>query len=253
MSVDYPDSDGMSPLTVALLNRCDYAVDVLLEHGANVNPKIQWNGMTLLEIAFLMKDHKSVLALLKHGADIKINEIEQSALVQAICLAHDFKTRSEWEKIVELLIEKGSDIHSNNSTSSPFYESIFLAQQGDFFVLELLLRKGADVNMKVGGGIPSLFLALKWGSLNPNWCIPLIELFIENGVDVNQEHQSMGTLLHLAISDSRFDLVKLFIENGADLNKKSKVQGEIQSPLTLALKLHEVEIVQYLVQHGAKA
>lgn len=253
VDVDYPDSYGMTPLTLALLNRCNYAVDVLLEHGANVNPNIKWNDMTLLEISLAMKDHKSALLLLNHGVDINVKG--NGALAQAIRLTNDSNTSSEWKKVVEFLIDRGADIHSCQSSSSPLYESIFLAQQGDFFVLTLLLQKGADIHMKVDESIPLLFLAYKWGS-GPAEGVPLIPFLIENGADVNQEHAAFGTPLHAAIYDNRFDLIKLFVEKGADLNKKSTiglVGGEILSPLTLALKFHLANIVQYLLQHGAKA
>lgn len=86
MSVDYSDEKGMSHLTIEILNRCNYDLEILLERGADVNPKIKWDDMSLLEITLSRKDHKLSWLFLNYDADISVSEEKQSLLVKVIRL-----------------------------------------------------------------------------------------------------------------------------------------------------------------------
>ncbi|MBS0649798.1 MAG: ankyrin repeat domain-containing protein, partial [Verrucomicrobia bacterium] len=73
VDVDYPDENGMSPLTVAILNGCSNVVKELLEHGADTNPDVKWNDMPLLELALYLEDLSSTKLLLEYGANANFN------------------------------------------------------------------------------------------------------------------------------------------------------------------------------------
>ena len=68
--VDYPDANGMSPLTIAILSQQPKIVKLLLENRANVSPEKKWNDMSLLEISMDARDIESMEYLLQFGADV---------------------------------------------------------------------------------------------------------------------------------------------------------------------------------------
>ncbi|HSX38928.1 MAG TPA: ankyrin repeat domain-containing protein [Chlamydiales bacterium] len=236
ISVDYPDENGMSPLTIAILNRCNYAIDVLLDHRANVNPKIKWNNMTLAEIACRMKDWETLKKLLEKGATNEILppgetvlrkailsgmiEMAKNLIIQGIeitpldvCAAIDSCELS----LVELMINRGVDLNSNEHCTPPI---ILATERQNNAMIKLLAQKGADINKS-------------------GWHVSYQEV----------------TSLIVAITRGNLNIVKLLVELGADVNKKSvyRLTGASISPIQLALTRSYPEIVQYLLQHGATA
>ncbi len=216
VSVDYPDQNGMSPLTIAILNCCDYAVEILLKNGANTNPKVKWNDMGLLETAIFMKDHKTAKSLIDHGVNLNEKAGNKGSLELAI---HTSQTSQEYIEIALLMIEKGANIHSNEPENCPLFETI-LAYNGNVAILNSLIKKGVDLNMEfkksANGGQTALTVAIAIG----------------------------GSL----------DVIDLLVQSGADVNRKTPYLGMgNKSPLQLAMQTQQPEIVQYLLQHGAKA
>lgn len=224
VSVDYPDENGMSPLTIAILNRCNYAVEVLLEKKANTNPGVKWNNMSLLEISLFMKDPASASLLIKNGADVNASNQYVSVLTQTIHRAssiYQVQQRNAWVEVSKQMIHKGANIHANKENDCPLLAAVWLAtSQNDKSVLELLLQKGVNVNM--------------------------VQTF---------KGKDNGTALLAAITNGHYSLsvVQFLVESGADVNKSINNGWEIRSPLKFALSHEHAEIVQYLLQHGAKA
>lgn len=212
VSVDYPDENGMSPLTIAILNRCNYAVEVLLAYGANTNPRLKWNGMSLLELALNMTDANTAMSLVRHGADVNGRLKDgRNLLDKVISLVH---INHQFSNLAKEMICRGADIHANElSGGCPVETAIFY----DKSILELMIRKG----------------------LNPNI------VMMQNG-------REFRTPLIYAISTGKLDVVKVLVESGADVNKTINWGNKIRSPLNEALERGSPAIVQYLLQHGAK-
>ena len=220
VNVDYPDENGMTPLTMAILNKSTDTVGLLLSHGANPHPTTRWNNMSLLELAFNMKDPIAAKLLVKHGADVNViikNKYgDHTALLQAM----EFRRRQndqQWTDVALLMIDKGADIHYSNNYESPLMKALCVAHTTrDMTMLELLLKKGADINevQKSGG-------------------------------------KEQSTPLILAVHLENLSLVKFLVESGASINKSINRQGvEHATPLNQAIG--KIEIVQYLLQHGAR-
>jgi ankyrin repeat protein len=216
VNVDYPDQNGMSPLTMAVLNRSTNAVKLLLAHGANPNPTVKWNNMSLLQLALTMRDANSTKLLVEYGADVKVRDQSGNALSTAISLSN---TYPQWREIAILMINKGADMHFDGN-DSPLMQAIYIAQQrGNRSLLELIVQKGVNIDQiqKFNG---------------KEWNTPLLQ----------------------AIHVNDLSLVEFLINSGADVNKAINYGGcEIRTPLKYALANGKVEIVQYLLQQGARA
>jgi ankyrin repeat protein len=217
VDVDYPDENDMSPLTIAILNRCNYALDVLLANHANVNPDVKWNGMSLLQISLSMKDAASASKLVDYGVDLSLKDKSgQGILNNVIQLAYTHSR--DWVIVAKSMIEHGADIHACVHPDCPFFQSIWYAQSTrDRSLLELFINKGADPNMA--------------------------QIF---------KGEEYSTPLLVAIRTGQLALVRFLVESEADVNKIIRNRAGQISPLKQALDSAFPEIVQYLLQHGAR-
>lgn len=224
VDVDYPDENGMTPLTIAILNRCGYAVDTLLQNGADTNPPIKWGGKNLAELALNMNDTNSIRSLIHFGIDPNTKIGASSFLTECLRKIHNAGQRaSEWSSIAKDLINKGACIHPFSSEDCPVMAAVQIAAfKEDYSILQLMVKKGADLNA------PTIHQGKEWDT-------PLI----------------------WAARSGNLDVVKFLVESGADVNKSikyGKFGEEIKTPIKEALARGGCpEVVQYLLQHGAKA
>lgn len=248
VSVDYPDKNGMSPLMVALLNRCNYAVDVLLENGANVNPQVKWNNMTLLEVAFYMQDWESTKKLIAGGANVNGHANGMSLLSKAI---HMGLGNPDFTEMAKTMINHGADIKAEDIFYALHAAGHISNKNNDISILELMIQRGINLNMEDSSGYCPLIV----GAVE-QWNPDVIRLFVNSGADINKaggfRHVEETALLK-AVDSGDLKKVKLLVELGADVNKKVVRDKETISPLKLALKKSHPAITQYLLQHGAKA
>lgn len=105
-----------------------------------------------------------------------------------------------------------------------------------------LLEKGADPNKYERYIYPPIYFSLE----NDNYS--MAEMLLEYGANPNATGAWNTQMLHSAIQKNDLDFIKLFIENDADIN--FIVSG--QTPLDLARKIENDEIINYLLANSAK-
>lgn len=273
VSVDYLDEHGMSPLTMALLNRCNYAVDVLLENGANPNSSSKWNNMSPLELTIHMRDYRNTEQLVNYGANV--DDIRRH-LAELIGMNYP---------LAEVIIYKATkDECFFKSTSN---DSRFFIMNEFYAVLRLIYQSYQGGNQRLEGekrkntGFKLLKLMIDNGfDLNPerrDHYIPIISaieqvnhtelrrevvtFLINSGVDVNKTQyyrDTLGTIrseispLIMAICTRDLELVKIMVESGADINQKTGDNINNTTPLRKAVHMGSSEIIQYLLQKGAR-
>lgn len=114
---------------------------------------------------------------------------------------------------------------------------------GDIDQVNLLISKGADVNLRNRMNWTPLHTAIQ------NRRQALIELLIAKGADINAKDNRGQTPLHVAVNTSQKDAVELLIAKGADVNVMGS-RGD--NALSLAKKRRNTEIIDLLLKHGAK-
>lgn len=138
--------NNMTPLMYALEHRfIDGYIELLLVKGANVEAR-NTSSETPLSVASRQGDAKAVKLLLNHGADIEaITETGLTPLSQAAIWArHD---------VVNLLLDHGADIETEQAPLA------LAATKGYTRLVELLLRRGANIERKDSDGRTPLALA----------------------------------------------------------------------------------------------
>ena len=86
------------------------------------------------------------------------------------------------------------------------------ALHGQVWLVNILLKLGADVNAKDLNGYNALHLAAFNGHLEQ------VALLINSGIDVNEQDNQGWTALHFAVLDNNTQLAKLLIANNIDVN-----------------------------------
>ena len=198
---------------VILATRLD-VLKLLLDHGADVNIK-QGGGYTALTSATWSGDVARAKLLLERGADV--NAKDQSGRTVLMIAA-------------EAMV--------SNGIRPPTEE--FVRRFMD--VLTLFVTSRADVNAKNNDGRTALFIAAGNGDVN------LTKFLLDHGADVNASDREGRTALTHAVSGGSTDLVKILLAKGADVNAGPAAR----TPLSLATALHKTDIVQLLINAGAK-
>jgi ankyrin repeat protein len=130
------------------------------------------------------------------------------------------------KEVVELLIAKGADV---NMTGNGVTALNAAARLGHKEVVELLIAKGADVNLKGNNGWPPIARAAQWGRGQ------IIELLIANGANVNalitssRNYKGKSTL-DVAIESKKRKLVPILRNHGAKTSEELQAEGKISDP-----------------------
>ena len=210
---------------------------------ADVN-KVYQTGMTPLVFAVLTGRTEVVEILISHGADIN----QTDTLPRSRSLSNHSEINSAGgDPLVQLSEIKG------------FTPLCHAAMKGHKDIAELLIRKGANVNLH-----EPLLLALA----HQHTCVA--KLLISNGTNINQKKvwvqetfsrnelecflcdgRATVTALHIAVDNGDLEIVKLLIENKAALCARRGNQMCYQDPLHIALKRSNPEIAECLIRAGS--
>jgi ankyrin repeat protein len=97
---------------------------------------------------------------------------------------------------------------------------------GHLNIVELLVQKGADLNVQDQDSRTPLHLACDGGHLN------IVELLVQKGADLNvQDHAIPGLPFTWHVDGGHLNIVELLVQKGADLNVQDE---DSRTPLHLA-------------------
>ncbi len=122
-------------------------------------------------------------------------------------------------KIVELL---ANEIDVNLKDELGFTASHFAAEKIDLVYYNLLQSKGAKLNEKNNFGVTPLMIACSNNS-NPF----IIELLIKNGADISERDCEGDDALLWAMKNPNDEIIKTLIEHGANIHTKNRTGENI--------------------------
>ena len=146
--------------------------------------------------------------------------------------------------VVELLLEKGAQVNVCDADGSmPLH---IAAAKDHSVVIEKLCHYGADVNARSKGGWTPLHWAVNRGERTET-----AKILLDAGTDVNATDVDQETPLHLAVKDEDIEMIDVLAERGADLETKN---AKGQTPLILALMRERCDcyVVERLLHRGAR-
>ena len=246
-----------SPLNAALAAGHLDIAQFLLGRGADVNSR-SIDGQTGLYIASSRGYTdlvQSLIALIDRGADLNAlctdyNETSDEVLWTPLHLAvHD-----EQPDVVNLLLERGADMEILSSRGQT---ALYMASSlGSAEVVRLLIDHGADVNAECADyedGKEVQWTPLHAAAYKDHPDIAL--LLLEHGANTEIRSSQNQTALYVASSRGLAEVVRLLINRGANVDAKCDGWEEfgyvMWTPLDVASYHGRQEIARVLLEHGA--
>jgi ankyrin repeat protein len=273
-NVNVANDYGVTPLSLACTNRNAPIVKQLLAGGADPNAASSM-GETPLMTCTRTGSVDGIRALFDHGAN-NVNAVEKSHGQTALMWA----AAQENPDVVRVLLAHGADVHIRSTShllpvslggnGGNFRDAVLMPQRGVTPLLfaarhgridnaRLLLDAGADVHEAAPNGESALVTASFSGQGR------FAAFLLERGANPNDAGAGYAAL-HTAVLRGDLELVKALAARGADpnvrLTKGSRQQRDSTwfalsgalvgaTPFLLAAKYAEIEIMRYLVDHGA--
>jgi ankyrin repeat protein len=183
-------------------------------------------------------DSRRVKALLKAGADVKAKmKTGWTPLMSAAC--------SGTAEVVQLLIDAGSDVNARDGNCGGQTVLIWAARgsREQKKKVQALLKANADPKATSENGWNALIWAAHAGEL------PCVELFVEQGVDVNADTKDGTTALMAGAGQSdNSSIVPVLLKAGADVHARDK---KCRTPLMHAAMQGSPENIRALIAAGA--
>ena len=143
----------------------------------------------------------------------------------------------------ELLIAKGADI--NIRTGSGGWSPLHIAiMQDDKDMIAWLISKGANINLaNQNNDLTPLLFAVTVAKHG------LVKLLINEGANINTQDKELKTPLHYVSMYGNKRVAKLLIEKGADVNGTTK---DGSTPLLYATRAGNKDMIELLISSGAQ-
>ena len=263
--LEYSTADDLGwALVLAIVNKHNDIVDLLLEHGAQVDDE-NWSYSLYqppLVTAVERGDSCMVKLLLEHGAKqgygwalTKAILNENAELIQMLSEYGAEADDSDWfelaepalvtasrdgsANIVKLLLEHGARKHHGLALTEAILNS-------HTEIIQLLSEQGAhmdDQNWSYDFDQPPLVIAVNEGDTNT------VKLLLEHGAK-----QGLGRAITEAIWNEQTEIIQILSEHGAQVDDDDGYeQGNYDTPmLVMACKSGNSHLVKLLLEHGAK-
>ncbi len=195
---------------------CIGSLTAFVEAFLNRNPDLKFDGSNELAIKAMessLLHYKSAKAFLDHGAEVNlVNKDGNSMLI--------ISSRRAVKKTVEMLIARGAEINfrGNGGLTSL---SRLIKKGGALSVINLLLDKGADVNIPDDSNETPLYLAAESG-----WSIPLL---LDHNPDPHViSNRTNKTALEIAAENNHLEMAYTIEKYIIEFDKKHKWLSEFK-------------------------
>ncbi len=230
--VSATDSEGKTALHHAAAGGNTEAIKLLIERGAEVDPKDTLYGRTPLHNAAYSGNAETAAVLLAHGADISAAD---NAGFQPIHAA----ARGGNLPVLKFFLEKGADIAATESHGgTPLH---LATMEGKLDAVRLLLELGAPV------GKPDQFKNTPLAIAATSGYAGIVRVLLENKAPVNSVDMLGNTALHAA------SIVRI---EGNDFKRSADIplDGQLSAEQAIQKSTPEakLKIVKLLLERGAK-
>jgi hypothetical protein len=149
-------------------------------------------------------------------------------------------------ELVKLLLKKGANPNRLDSLGySPLWHAVSNNRKD---IAKELIKQGADVNYKFKSGSGEQIPVAKY-LFNMNY-YDIIPLIIKKGFNVNSVIDPLGnTVLHNLVKKSEnIPIIQILVDNGANININDR-DGE--TPLDVAIAINDQPMIKFLKEKGA--
>jgi len=191
---------GISPLMLAAMNGHTAAVKLLLDMGSDINAQIETNRNTALTLACFQGRHEVVSLLLDRKANVEHRaKTGLTPLMEA--------ASGGYTEVGRVLLDKGADVNASPVPSSRDTALTIAADKGHYRFVELLLSRGAQVDVRNKKGNSSLWLAANGGHLD------VVQLLYSAGADIDSQDNRRVSCLMAAFRKGHSKVVKWLVKH----------------------------------------
>ncbi|KAF4781728.1 hypothetical protein HER10_EVM0002664 [Colletotrichum scovillei] len=228
------NSQGETPLLIAVKNKHSDAVDVLLKRGANVNAREtskDGTAPTALWYAACNPDLSIATKLLEAGADPRAKSNGKTLLHLA--------ATKHWLELAKLLIKYKAELDAKSSSNdTPLHSAVWAK---DFPIARLLLDNRANVGAKGYRTATPIMAAAEIGSL------PMVRLLLKHGAQWSYTTPQGSNAFIWSSSGGSVVCVSFFLGCGQDLHHRT--EGDYTA-LHYAARTGKMECVKFLLELG---
>ena len=143
------------------------------------------------------------------------------------------------KELVKILLDR-KDIDVNAITSRGRTALTGASSRGQSEIVEILIKAGADVNIKNAQNQNALNMAMGNSSINEKKYRDTVQLLLQSKIDMNNKNDDGQTALMEASERGKKDLVEMLINAGADIHIRNK-KGYTALTLVLSILRNPLE------------
>ena len=211
--------------------------------GININT-VMYGGKKLLHWALIYGRYKIAKTLLYNGANISRAKSNDDVALY-LTIKHGFNDPVKASEIIEMLLDRNANINMKLRNGEPLLcwaiNRSHFYRNTLFFVMQLLERN-PDVNLRSEDNKTALYLAIRYNFFD------VIDILLSRDVDVNVKLLNGETPLYWAVKNNLEVVVDKLLARGADVNVKLS-NGE--TLLYWAVFRNSFSMLEKLLKHGA--
>ncbi|KFP65664.1 Ankyrin repeat and KH domain-containing protein 1, partial [Cariama cristata] len=190
---------GISPLMLAAMNGHVPAVKLLLDMGSDINAQIETNRNTALTLACFQGRAEVVSLLLDRKANVEHRaKTGLTPLMEA--------ASGGYAEVGRVLLDKGADVNAPPVPSSRDTALTIAADKGHYKFCELLINRGAHIDVRNKKGNTPLWLAANGGHYD------VVQLLVQAGADVDAADNRKITPLMSAFRKGHVKVVQYLVK-----------------------------------------
>ncbi|XP_054573916.1 ankyrin repeat and KH domain-containing protein 1 isoform X8 [Eptesicus fuscus] len=190
---------GISPLMLAAMNGHVPAVKLLLDMGSDINAQIETNRNTALTLACFQGRAEVVSLLLDRKANVEHRaKTGLTPLMEA--------ASGGYAEVGRVLLDKGADVNAPPVPSSRDTALTIAADKGHYKFCELLISRGAHIDVHNKKGNTPLWLASNGGHFD------VVQLLVQAGADVDAADNRKITPLMSAFRKGHVKVVQYLVK-----------------------------------------
>jgi len=217
------NSNGVTPLFIALHEQQFDIAKYLIDSGADINHKSTKDGWTVLHIACYLVNLESVNLLLDYYIDIEATTNTGETPLYLVCKTGAVHIKAAIDIIKALLLadigDNEEDKYINRKEEHGYFPLYIASKNGDNDIVELLLERGAKVSEKTEQGITSLNIAIQENEEKSH--LEVIKTLLSNGAYLNVADREITdatghTALYWAQQSGDAEVIELLMQYEPD-------------------------------------
>ena len=229
-----------TPLMIAAKRGHLNALTLLIKHGAHDVDLQDSDGYTALHYAVYGSDISCEILSCLIGIGADVNARTNNGVTPLMIAAEEGHINA-----VTSLVKCGANVDLQDKDGQTALDHALYGSDVSSDILSCLIGSGADVNARRNNRGTPLMIAAENGHINA------VTTLVKCGANVDLQDEDGQTALHYAMSspeDSICEVLSCLIKNGADVNAHA---FHNETPLMLASCRGPVDVVTFLIEHGA--